>query len=58
LSEQIFRVNKTKGCETAVLRPQQAQISKPMLRQRGITGVPTDIDGRWRRAHSQGCFGT
>jgi len=28
------------------------------LRQRGIIGVPTDIDGRWRRAHSQGCFGT
>jgi hypothetical protein len=36
LSEQIFRVNKTKGCEAAVLRPQQAQISKPMLSGHGI----------------------
>jgi hypothetical protein len=36
LSEQIFRVNKTKGCEAAVLRPQQAQISKPVLSGHGI----------------------
>jgi len=35
LSEQI-RVIKTKGCEVAVLRPQQAQISKPMLSGHGI----------------------